>query len=172
MSAVRLRSGKQVTIRPIRPDDADALRAAYDRLSPASKHRRFLAPKPHLSSAEARYLVHVDGSSHQAFVGTPPERPDQILAVARFVRLPEDPLTAEIAVVVGENIRGDGLASALLARLAAAASDHGVRRFRATMLADNTPAHAMVRRFAGGDAVQRRLGHVLEVDIPLLSVAR
>ena len=61
MDTFRLRSGKWVRIRPIRPDDGPALQVAYSSLSQESKYRRFLAAKPHLTSADTRYLVDVDG---------------------------------------------------------------------------------------------------------------
>jgi RimJ/RimL family protein N-acetyltransferase len=167
MDHVRLHTGREVIIREIRPEDQAGLRAAYDRLSPQSQYRRFLAPKPHLSEAETRYLVQIDGSDHYALVATPAERPDYILGVARFVRLPEDPGAAEMAVVVGDEFQGEGLASAVLERLAEAARARGVARFRATMLAENVPAHRMVRRLARGVARERHIGYTLEIELDL-----
>jgi len=38
-----LRDGTPVDVRPIRPEDADALRRAFDRLGPESRYRRFMA---------------------------------------------------------------------------------------------------------------------------------
>src|SRR5436305_11356838 len=117
MEKVRLPSGRQLLIRPICAGDGPALQAAYDRLSPRSKYRRFLAPKPHLSLADARYLVQVDGRDHVALVATPPHDPQQIVAVARFVRVPDDPQAAEFALVVGDGMQHEGVGSLLLARL-------------------------------------------------------
>ena len=169
MDVVRLRSGREVAIRPIRPHDTKALRDAYDHLSPETKYRRFLAPKPHLGPSDIRYLVDIDRADHYALVATPAERSDWILGVARFVRLPEDPQSAELAVVVGDPFQGEGLATELLARLAAPARERGIIRFRATMLAHNVPAHKLVRRFAGPDAHERLLGPTVEVEAPLRS---
>jgi protein lysine acetyltransferase len=168
MEYVRLRTGREVTIRPIRPDDKDALGAAFDQLSPLSKYRRFLSPKPYLTSSETRYLVQIDGSNHFALVATPPDRPDQILGVARFVRLPEEPEDAEIAVVVGDQFQRTGIAGELLERLGEAAVARGIKRFHATMLADNHPAHKMVRRLARGQSHERQLGHTLEIELELV----
>src|SRR5438067_968824 len=113
-------------IRPIAADDGPRLRAAYDRLSPESKYRRFLAPKPHLTNSEARYLVQIDGRDHVALVATAAADPERILGVARFVRLPEDPTRAEVAVVVGDRFQQEGLGTALLARLTEAAAARGI----------------------------------------------
>ncbi len=143
MECHTLNDGRQVAIRPIGPDDHERLRASHARLSPESRYRRFLATKPELSSADARYLVEVDGSDHLALVATLPDEPDEpIVAVARYIRLPDDPAAAEYAIVVGDDYQRQGLAGELMTRLAHAAVARGVKRFRATMLADNIAIHA------------------------------
>src|SRR5512142_2719477 len=128
MDVVKLTSGTEVVIRPIRADDGPSLQAAYARLSPQSKYRRFLAPKPRLTEAETQYLVHIDGHDHFALVATAPDHPNWILAVARYVRLPEDPGLAEVAVVVGDDMQNNGLGTALLSRLALVAAECGITR--------------------------------------------
>ncbi len=164
---VTLKSGRTVLIRPIASDDGPRLRAAYDRLSPESKYRRFLAPKPHLSTSETRYLVQIDGRDHVALVATSVDEPDYILAVARYVRLDEDPEQAEFAIVVGDPYQQDGLGTALMERLRTAAAANGITSFKATMLAENLPAHHLVRAFAGVPAAERHLGTVDEFEVDL-----
>jgi RimJ/RimL family protein N-acetyltransferase len=167
MPKIALRSGRQVEIRPIRPDDAERLNAAYDALSEQSKYRRFLAAKPRLSESDTRYLVQVDGCNHVALVATAVEDPNRIIGVARFVRLPEDPRTAEFAVVVGDPYQREGLGTALLERLADEAIGRGIRQFIATTLADNVAVHRLVARLAGRLARARHLGPVDELEIEL-----
>jgi RimJ/RimL family protein N-acetyltransferase len=153
MDPIRLRSGRDVWIRPITPDDAHALKLAYARLSPRSKYQRFLAPKPYLSASDTRYLTEVDGTDHYALVATPADEPNLIIGVGRYVRLPDDPLAAEFAIVVGDDFQGEGLATELLERLATVARSAGVERFTATMLAENRPAHRLMHRLAAGGLV-------------------
>jgi RimJ/RimL family protein N-acetyltransferase len=167
MELVRLKSGKEVLIRPIRSDDGPRLKLAYDRLSPESRYRRFLVAKPHLSSSEVRYLVEIDGQRHVALVATSPDDAGNILAVGRFVSLPEDPGAAEFAIVVADHLQGQGLATALLERLADEALRRGIRRFRATMLADNEPVHRLIRRLARRQPVTLQRGPIDEVEIEL-----
>src|SRR5512135_2417854 len=128
MDVVKLTSGTDVVIRSIRADDGPSLQAAYTRLSPLSKYRRFLAPKPRLTEAETRYLVRTDGYDHVALVATLPDHPNWIVAVARYVRLPEDPQLAEVAIVVGDEMQNDGLGTTMLSRLALAAAERGITR--------------------------------------------
>jgi RimJ/RimL family protein N-acetyltransferase len=168
MDVVRLPDGRGVRIRPIHSGDGPALRAAYDRLSPLSQYRRFLAPKPHLSGGETRYLVTVDGSDHVALVATPEADPEMIVAVARFVRLPDDPRAAEFAVVVGDDYHRQGVAAELLERLSREARLHGIERLRATVLAENLPAQRMVRRALPGEIItDHQAGIVSEIEVRL-----
>jgi RimJ/RimL family protein N-acetyltransferase len=150
---IRLRTGRDVWIRPITPYDAHALKLAHARLSPRSKYQRFLAPKPHLSASDTRYLTEVDGTDHSALVATPAGEPNLIIGVGRYVRLPDDALAAEFAIVVGDDFQGEGLATELLDRLATVARAAGVERFTATMLAENRPAHRLMHRLAAGGLV-------------------
>jgi RimJ/RimL family protein N-acetyltransferase len=170
MDVVQLPSGREVMIRPIRPDDGAPLQAAYDRLSPQSKYQRFLAPKPYLTEADARYLVQIDGFDHVAIVATTVDDPSFIIGVARFVRLPEDPAAAEFAIVVGDPFQQEGLATELLTRLQQAAAERGIARFRATMLAHNEGAHRLVRGlWSQRRSRDRRFGPVHEIEVELAS---
>jgi RimJ/RimL family protein N-acetyltransferase len=164
---VRLHSGQEVAIRPIEPQDGPNLQSAYDRLSERSKYGRFLAVKPQLTNNEAQYLTQVDGCDHVALVATAPDDPDEILGVARFVRLPAEPSAAEFAIVVADTHQRVGLAGVLMARLAALAEQRGIHRFHATMLAGNLAAQRLVRSMAGEIVSMQRDGTVDEIDIDL-----
>jgi RimJ/RimL family protein N-acetyltransferase len=134
-----------VAIRPIRPDDRRRLERSRDRFSDETMRRRFLSPKPRLTSTELRYLTEVDGEDHYAVVATPVDDLDAIVAVARFVRAVDDPATAEAAIIVADEYQGRGLGKRLAVQLADAGRDRGVERFRASMLSDNRAALALMR---------------------------
>src|SRR5215212_7052848 len=133
------------TIREIRADDKEQLAAGYERLSERSRLRRFLGPKPRLTKSDLRYLTEVDGINHFAIVAT---IGDDIVGVARWVRLRDDPETAEAAIVVGDAYQGTGLGKLLARSLADAARERGMRRIRASILSDNPPAHALMKVIA------------------------
>jgi hypothetical protein len=77
---VRLTDGTRVVIRPIRPSDSERIGNSRDRFSDESMRRRFLTPKPRLTSSELRYLTEVDGQDHYALVATPLDDLDAIVA--------------------------------------------------------------------------------------------
>jgi RimJ/RimL family protein N-acetyltransferase len=134
-----------ILFRHIRPDDKGRLAAGLARLSPETRQRRFLMPKPRFSSSELRYLTEIDGFDHVAIVAVSAEDPDVFYGVARFVRLREDPTTAEAAIVVGDPLQGKGLGRELGRRLADEARGRGVQRFTASMLSENKAAQALFR---------------------------
>jgi RimJ/RimL family protein N-acetyltransferase len=166
-----LPDGRLVIIRPIRADDVERLQAAHQRLSPLTRYRRFLTSKPYLSASDAAYLSDVDGCNHFALVATSAEPADDpgapIIAVARFVRSPQDPAAAEFAIVVGDAWQGEGIGRELMGRLVDAAVTRGVSRFEATMLADNVAIQRLSERFAGGPLRRRRTGNTFEVRFEL-----
>lgn len=155
---VRLADGTRVVIRAIRPDDKLRLRAALDRLSPASNQSRFLTLKVGLSPTELRYLTELDGVNHDALVAVDANDLDSLVAVGRWVRLAGDPQSAEVAVVVGDRHQGQGLGRRLGLLLADRARARGIRRFTATMLADNIAAHRLFAAISDRLAAERRGG--------------
>ncbi len=138
-----LRDGTKIEFRHIRPDDKENLETALAGLSPESRHKRFLAPKPRFNATELRYLTEIDGFDHVAILAVLADDPDAIIGVARFVRLRDLPDTAEVAIVVGDPHEGQGLGRELGRRLADEARARCVRRFTATLLGDNVAAHRL-----------------------------
>jgi RimJ/RimL family protein N-acetyltransferase len=142
----QLTDGTDVLIREIRASDKGPLAASHARLSERSRLRRFLGPKPRLTSSDLRYLTEVDGVHHFAVVALVG---GEIVGVARWVRLVDDPTEAEAAVVVGDALQRRGLGKLLARVLADAARSRGVHRIRASILSYNPPAHALMRVISG-----------------------
>jgi RimJ/RimL family protein N-acetyltransferase len=142
-----LPDGTQILIRPIEAGDKLRLSLALSRLSREAIRARFLVSKPKLTAAELRYLTEVDGHDHIALVATLAEDPESIVAVARCVRFPDAPDTAEFAIVVGDPLQGRGLGSLLARELAAAARRAGIRRFSATMAGENVAVRRLIAHF-------------------------
>jgi RimJ/RimL family protein N-acetyltransferase len=143
----RLPDGASILIRPIRADDKRMLEDGLRQLSDESVHRRFLTPKRGFSRTELRYLTEVDGRDHVALVAEDARQPvRRMIAVGRFVRLHQDPEAAEVAIVVADDWHRRGVGSAVTELLAAEARRLGIRRFTATMAADNVPAHKLMRK--------------------------
>lgn len=146
-----LPGGTPILVRKIRPDDTDLLARGLSELSEESRQRRFLSPKPRLTRSELRYLTEVDQHDHVALVAESPAQPvRRLIGVARFVRLPGDPTTAEAAITVGDLWQGRGIGTMLARELAARARGLGIRRFTATMASDNLPAQRLLHKLNHG----------------------
>ncbi|MDQ0028869.1 bifunctional acetate--CoA ligase family protein/GNAT family N-acetyltransferase [Arthrobacter bambusae] len=138
---VVLRDGGTAHLRPISPEDSDALQAFHAAQSEASIYMRFFSFKPRLSSKELRRFTEVDHRDRVAFVIT---IGGEIVGVGRYDRL-DDPTEAEVAFNISDNQQGRGIGSILLEHLAAAARENGIRRFTAEVLPEN---RKMLRVFA------------------------
>jgi RimJ/RimL family protein N-acetyltransferase len=138
-----LRDGERLGARPIRPSDKDALTAFFARLSPQSRHRRFLAPKPSLTSRDLVFLTEVDGHTHVALVVL--DRDGDIVAVGRYAGWRDRPERAEIAFAVADDWQGRGLGTALGERLVELARHTGVATLTGSTLAENGPARKLLR---------------------------
>jgi len=143
----RLRDGTPVLTRRIRPDDKRLIQRGIENLSELSVRRRFLSSRRSFTRAELRYLTEVDGRNHVAIVAESPTQPARrLIGVARFVRLQDDPDAAEVAIVVADDFQGRGVGSLLARELAARARGLGIKRFSATMSADNRPALRLMEK--------------------------
>ena len=166
MSAVDLRDGTQIVLRPVRPSDRELLVEGFAHLSPESRYQRFLAPMEELSEAMLDYLTEVDHHDHEAIAALDPETGHGI-GVARFVRLEDRPDVAEAAVTVVDEWQGRGVGTLLLGRLAARAREEGIRTFTAILLATNREMLDVLEPIARVNVVDRQTGTVqIEVDVP------
>ena len=134
-----------MAVRPIELEDRAGLAAAFTRLSPESRHRRFGAPKPRLSGSELTFLTDVDHHRHEALVAIEPVT-GRGVAVARYVAFPHDPAMADVAVTVDDAWHGRGLGQALAQLLLERAAAEGLERLHATVAGDNVRALALARR--------------------------
>jgi RimJ/RimL family protein N-acetyltransferase len=140
---VTLRSGDVVRIRQVRPDDLQELARAYANLGEESRYRRFFTVMPELPEATLKAAVEVDHVDHEALVAVP-LLTAEIIGECRFIRLPDQPGTAEVGVTVVDAWQGRGLGPALLARLSEHALAAGIEYFTAEVLAENRTVLALL----------------------------
>jgi RimJ/RimL family protein N-acetyltransferase len=137
---ITARDGTQLYVRHVKPGDRELIAAAWLQLSEESQRKRFLAPKPRLTGSDLRYLTEIDGHDHVALIAVRLHEPNRLVAVARYVRLREDPEVAEVAVTVADSMQGQTIGTKLGILLADEARGRGIKRFSASILSDNVPA--------------------------------
>jgi acetyltransferase len=143
-----LQDGTQVTIRPIRPEDAPKLQEAFKRLSTQSVYYRFLQVFAQLTDQQARDFANLDYYHRMALVAETMEAGEStLIGVARYVMLSgEEPGLAESAVVVIDEYQKRGLGSLLLRRLVRYARSHDVQAFLATVHVSNAQIMRFIKR--------------------------
>lgn len=165
---VALRDGSHVRIRQGRRSDRELLLRGFQRLSPESRYRRFLAAMPKLPGTMVRHLTDIDHRDHEAVIALDAEG-TEALGVARYVRDPERPDAAEVAVTVIDDWQGRGLGTLLLEVISARARQVGVRTFTAWMLAQNREMMDLFQHLGPVQVVDREPGTV-EIEVPLPAV--
>jgi GNAT superfamily N-acetyltransferase len=132
-----------VATRTVQPDDDVLFRRLWPRLSRDTVYRRFHSPLHALPAETVRRLATVDHDRREAvaaIVG------GELVGVARYDRSPEDPATAEFAILVEDAWQGAGLGRQLLTELIALATDRGVTTLTATVQRDNDRVIGLIRR--------------------------
>jgi acetyl coenzyme A synthetase (ADP forming)-like protein len=132
-SDIVLRTGRTLHIRPIRPDDADALLRFYARLSPQSIHARFFD----LRSPELAVKCSPASVDYDREFGAVAEVARDIAGVGHYFASRVKPTVAEVAFAIDDASQGTGVGTKLLETLVAAAREHGIERFRAEVLPTN-----------------------------------
>jgi len=160
---VVLADATPVHLRPIVADDADALVAFHSGLSPESIVLRYFGPHPRLSAKEVARLTNVDGVDRFALVAV---CDDRIIGVARYERAPGTD-EAEVAFLVDDAFQGKRLGTMLFEHLAEAAREHGVRRFIADTLAENTRMLGVFRD-SGYRRTYDRFSEVVQVALDIV----
>lgn len=114
----RLPNGRELLIRPIRPEDADPLRAGFPLLQPDEVRQRFLHSMKELSPEMAERFSRINPKTEFALVAAEPLPPGEALvgAVAR-ISVDDDSRNAEFAILVSHYIANMGLGRYLMTRL-------------------------------------------------------
>jgi acetyltransferase len=143
--------GARLTVRPIRPEDAQAHGAFFSRLSPQDIRYRFFTAVRELSAEQMARLTQIDYDREMAFVAVR-DADGATVGVSRLV-CEADGTGGEFAVIVQADMKGRGLASRLMRRLIDWARTRGLQQVTGQVLADNPPMLAFVRHL--GFSVKR-----------------
>jgi acetyltransferase len=139
----RVLGGEAMTIRPIRPEDAQAHTAFFSRLSPQDIRYRFFSVMRELSPEQTARLTQVDYDREMAFIAVR-DATGETVGVARLACEAEG-RSGEFAVIVQADLKGRGLASLLMRRLIDWGRRRGLQEVEGQILADNRPMLAFIR---------------------------
>jgi acetyltransferase len=137
VSQWQLADGTDITIRPIRPEDADLVKRFVHDLSDESKYFRFMNSVQELTENMLARLTQIDYSREMALVAVTTEQDQEIeLGVARYAINPDGD-TCEFALVIADTMQGKGLGQKLMVSLMEAARLKGLKTIEGEVLGNN-----------------------------------
>jgi RimJ/RimL family protein N-acetyltransferase len=141
----RLRGGRSVTIRAIRPEDKGPVAGVLKKLSSESFYRRTFSSKRELDDAELTKMADVDFENVVALVAIMNEGDqDKIVGGGRYIRASGAATSAEVAFLIDDVHQSLGIGSRIFKHLVTIARAMGITQFEAEVLPSN---EGMLRLF-------------------------
>jgi acetyltransferase len=143
-----LRNGRPVLFRPIRPEDEAAHYVFLSHLSEQDLMYRFFHYVKHIPRRDMARLTQIDYDREMAFIASAQgaDGEAETLGVVRIVAAPDN-RTAEFAIIVRSDMKGQGLGSALLRKIINYSRERGIRIFSGDVMYDNQPMLDLLKAF-------------------------
>jgi GNAT superfamily N-acetyltransferase len=139
-----LRDGRHVLIRPLTETDRDREYAVIKRLSPESRHMRFLAQINEPSAEMLNQLMDTDNKQRVAYVALVHDNGQLIeIGISRYAATGEH--ECECAVTVADEWTHLGLGTLLMEHLIKAARRNGYRQMYSVDAASNVPMRDLAK---------------------------
>lgn len=165
--AIRLKNGKLVLLRPIRPEDEPMQEEMFKTFSTETKRFRFFGPLKEASHEMLSRYTQVDYDREIAIIAELEE--EGVKRMAGVVRLIADPYndTAEYAIVLGDPWQGQGLGTIMTQFILDIARERGIKKIFAYLLEDNDGMYRLFQKF---DFTVQKEEEMLRVELLLDSV--
>lgn len=134
----RLPGGREVRLRLARPSDAARVRGFLERLTPETRHRRFLSPMPRVPDRIVSHFTFYDPRERLVVAACAPGTGGEEIIGLGDVS-PVSTGVAEIGLVVEERHQHVGIGTLLCQAIASIAAARGASHLKAEML-DSSPA--------------------------------
>lgn len=154
VSQWQLPDGTDLTIRPIRPEDADIEQAFVRNLSEEARYFRFIQNLPELTPTMLVRFTQIDYDREMALIAVTQQDEQEIeLGVARYAINP-DGESCEFALVISDQWQHRGIAHRLMNSLMTAARARGLKMMQGEVLSNN---HNMLK-------LMKKLGFTTVID--------
>jgi acetyltransferase len=139
--------GFTLTIRPIRPEDAQIEQAFVRSLSDESRYFRFMQAVHELTPEMLVRFTQIDYDREMALIAVVEPEPgiEKQVAVARYTANP-DRRSCEFAIVVADEWQGRGIGTHLMHSLMRVAKSRGITLMEGEIIAGNTHMLGLMRR--------------------------
>ncbi len=135
-----------ITVRAIRPEDADLEIDFVRALSPESLYNRVFTSRPAMTEEALDRLIRIDFTRDMAIIATVTlEGRETQIGVARYVRLANG-TSCEFAIALADQWQGLAIGGRLLRELFAIAQRSGITEIVGDVLSTNAPMLKLVRK--------------------------
>jgi len=139
--------GITLTVRPIRPEDAQIEQAFVRSLSDESRYFRFMQAVHELTQEMLVRFTQIDYDREMALIAVVEPDPgvETQVAVARYTANP-DKRSCEFAIVVADDWQGRGIGTHLMQSLMRVAKSRGISLMEGEIMAGNAHMRGLMRR--------------------------
>ena len=131
-----LRDGREIRLRPIRPEDAPTLQQLFHSLTPEDRRKRMFSSMSELPDELAARLTQIDYDREMVLVALDPDNPDLFWGGAR-IAADADNRRAEYSVTIRSDKQGLGLGRICFERVLDYARSRGIEEVWGSVLAEN-----------------------------------
>lgn len=161
-------AGTELLVRPIRPQDAERMKAFYAKATPADLRLRFFMARREVPQSELARYSQIDYEREMTFIALAPPDASGVQKMVGEVRAVCDPdnRRAEFAIQLASAWQGKGLGSLLMDKLVRYLRGRGTQEIAGQCLAENTAMAALARR-AGFEVVADAANGTLDMHMAL-----
>jgi acetyltransferase len=141
--AIKLRNGRTAFVRPVRPEDEEAFRSFFEKITPEDLRLRFFAPVRDFSHTFLARLTQLDYARAIAFVAFDEETGEMMGAVR--VHADANHETGEYGILLRSDLKGLGLGWTLMKLMIEWAKVEGLHEIEGQVLRENTTMLDMCR---------------------------
>jgi len=163
--SLRVNDGRQIFVRPLRPEDDALLRAFFAKVSPEDLRLRFFSAVREFSHAFIARMVQLDYARGMALAAIDPASGEMLGAVRLLADA--DYEAGEYAIMVRSDLKGTGLGWALMQTMIDYARWQGLARIEGQVLRENTTMLSMCRQLGFSIRNDREDASIAIVRLPL-----
>ena len=163
-----LKDGTMMTIRPIRPEDAELIQAFVRELSEESRYFRFMNSMHELTETMLVRFTQMDYSKEIALIAlTKSESPSE-LGICRFSINP-DGESCEFAIVLADKMTGKGLGRKLMRSLIEVARSKKLKRIEGEVLSTNYNMLNLMKSLGFNHQISQEDSSIVKVVLTICS---
>ena len=159
-------NGMVITIRPIRPEDAEMEQEFVKAMSDESRYYRFMDTLRELTQSMLVRFTQIDYDREMAFVavGQDGAFSQQILGVVRAIASP-DQSDAEFAILVRSDLKGLGLGKLMMEKIVRYARERGIGQLSGMTMPSNRGMIDLAKRLGFKIDIQLEDG-IVNMELP------